>query len=133
MKRSSKARPPLSALELEVMDLVWDLGESTSADIVEAFTKRRPLAPTTIRTVLSNVEEKGYLERVPTTERALRYRPSFPRQAVATQTLQQLVGRLFGGSPKAAIAQLLADEEIGTEELEEIQKMVSRRRKELSR
>lgn len=133
MKRSVKARAPLSGLELEVMNLVWDLGESTSADIVDAFTQRRPLAPTTIRTVLSNIEEKGYLQRVPTTERALRYRPSFAREAVATQTLQQLVGRLFGGSPKAAIAQLLADEELDAAELDEIQKLVSRRRKELAR
>jgi predicted transcriptional regulator len=133
MKRSPKARPPLSGLELEVMNLVWDLGESTSADIIDAFAKHRPLAPTTIRTVLANIEEKGYVERVPTTERALRYRPSFPREAVATQTLQQLVGRLFGGSPKAAIAQLLADEELDAAELAEIQKMVSRRRKELAR
>jgi predicted transcriptional regulator len=133
MKRSSKTRPPLSGLELEVMNLVWDLGESTSADIIDAFAKHRPLAPTTIRTVLANIEEKGYVERVATTERALRYRPSFPREAVATQTLQQLVGRLFGGSPKAAIAQLLADEELDAAELEDIQKMVSRRRKELAR
>jgi predicted transcriptional regulator len=125
-------RPPLSALELEVMNLVWDLGESTSAEIVEGFTRRRPLAPTTIRTVLANIEEKGYVERVPTTERALRYRPSFPREAVATQTLRQLVGRLFGGSSKLAIAQLLADEELDAGELEEIQKLVSRRRKELA-
>src|SRR3954451_21685715 len=133
MKRSVKARAPLSGLELEVMNLVWDLGESTSADIVDAFTERRPLAPTRSRTVLENIEEKGYLQRVPTTERALRYRPSFPREAVATQTLQQLVGRLFGGSPKAAIAQLLANEELDAAELDEIQKLVSRRRKELAR
>jgi BlaI family transcriptional regulator, penicillinase repressor len=133
MKRSSRPRPALSGLELEVMNLVWDLGESTSAEIVEAFTKLRPLAATTIRTVLTKIEEKGYVERVPTTERALRYRPSFPREAVATQTMRQLVGRLFGGSPKAAIAQLLADEELNADELAEIQKMVSRRRKELTR
>lgn len=133
MKRLSRKHPPLSPLELEVMNLVWDLGESTSAEIVEAFTRHRPLAPTTIRTVLANVEEKGYLQRVPTTERALRYKPSFPREAVATQTMQQLVGRLFGGSSKLAIAQLLASEQLGDDELEEIQKMVTRRRKELSR
>ena len=133
MKRLSRNHPPLSPLELEVMNLVWDLGESTSAEIVESFTRLRPLAPTTIRTVLANIEEKGYLQRVPTTERALRYRPSFPREAVATQTMQQLVGRLFGGSSKLAIAQLLANEELGAEELEDIQKMITRRRKELTR
>jgi BlaI family penicillinase repressor len=127
-----KPRPPLSPLELEVMTLVWDLGEATSAEIVEAFHARRPLAPTTIRTVLTKIEEKGYVDRVPTTERALRYRPSFPREAVATQSMRQLVGRLFGGSPTRAIAQLLADEDLDARELEEIQRLVSRRRKELA-
>jgi len=128
MKRVPKT--PLSALELEVMNVVWDLGDTTSADIVEAVTERRPLAPTTIRTVLAKIEEKGYIERVPTTERALRYRAVLPREAVATQTLRQMVGRLFGGSSKLAIAQLLTDEKLDAGELDEIQKMVSRRRKE---
>jgi BlaI family penicillinase repressor len=127
-----KGNAPLSALELEVMSLIWELGEATSAEIVEAFTKLRPLAPTTIRTVLAKIEEKGYVERVPTTERALRYRAALPREAVATQSLRQLVSRLFRGSSKLAIAQLLADEELDAGELAEIQRMVSRRRKELS-
>ena len=130
MKKRPKGQPALSSLELEIMNFVWDLGEATSADIIDAVTEKRPLAPTTIRTVLAKIEEKGYVERVPTTERALRYRAAFPREAVATQTLRQLVGRLFGGSSKLAIAQLLNDEKLDAGELEEIQKMVSRRRKE---
>lgn len=126
-----KKRSPLSPLELEVMNVIWDLGETTSGEIVEAFHRIRPLAPTTIRTVMTKIEEKGYLQRVPTTERALRYRPSAPREAVASQSLQQLVTRLFGGSSKLAIAQLLTDETVDSAELEEIQKMIRRRKKEL--
>jgi predicted transcriptional regulator len=128
MKRIPKT--PLSALETEVMNAVWDLGEATSAEIVDAVAEHRPLAPTTIRTVLAKIEEKGYVTRVPTTERALRYRPSLPREAVAKQSLRHMVGRLFGGSSKLAIAQLLADEKLVDDELEEIQKMLNRRRKE---
>jgi predicted transcriptional regulator len=123
-------RPSLSRLETDVMNAVWDLGEATSVEIVDAVTRRRRLAPTTIRTVLAKIEEKGYIERVPTVERALRYRPCFPRDAVARQTLNQLVGRLFGGSSKLAIAQLLADEHLDDEELEEIRKMVAKRCRE---
>jgi BlaI family penicillinase repressor len=127
-----KKRPPLSALELEVMNLIWELGEPTSSDVVDTFSRIRPLAPTTIRTVLTKIEEKGYVQRVPTTERALRYRAAFPRETVATQTLQQLVGKLFGGSSKLAIAQLLSDENVDAEELDEIQKLIRQRRKELA-
>lgn len=124
-------RPPLSPLELEVMDLIWDLGESSSAVIVEQFTKRKPLAATTIRTVLANIEKKRWIERVPTTERGLRYRPKAPRETVATQNLRQLVRRLFGGSSKLAIAQLLDDEKLDRAELDELEKLIEQRKKDL--
>ena len=113
------------------MNVIWDLGEPTSADVVEAFNTIRPLAPTTIRTVMTKIEEKGYLQRIPTTERALRYRAAAPRETVATQSLKSLVGRLFGGSSKMAILQLLSDEKVDAAELEEIQKLIRRRKKEL--
>lgn len=53
----------LSDLELAVMDVVWELGECSSAQVVERFQAQRPLAATTIRTVLTTIEKKGYLER----------------------------------------------------------------------
>src|SRR5215831_13741145 len=88
----------LSPLELAVMGVVWDLGECGSAEVIERFSARRRLAATTIRTVLAAIEKKGYLERVPTTERSLRFRPRVSREAVAGRSLRKLVRALFGGS-----------------------------------
>src|ERR1700730_11300931 len=65
----------LSSLELAVMGVVWDLAEGGAAEVVERFSAGRRLAATPIRTVLAAIEKKGYLERVPTTERSLRFRP----------------------------------------------------------
>ena len=62
----------LSGLELEVMNLVWKLGECTSADVIEAYNEVRPLADTTIRTVLTNIRRKGYLELIPSIDRVLK-------------------------------------------------------------
>jgi BlaI family penicillinase repressor len=125
---ASASRPALSRLETDVMSVVWDLGEATSAEIVEAVTRKQPLAPTTIRTVLSKIEEKGYIVRVPTVERALRYKPAYAREKVASQSLRQLVRKLFGGSSKLAIAQLIADEKLDDDELAELAAMIAKRR-----
>lgn len=127
----TKRLPPLSPLELEVMDVVWDLGSCSTTDIVERFSNVRRLAPTTIRTVLSNIEEKGYLKRVPTTERAIHYRPTRDREGVAKQSLRPLLGRLFGGSPKAAIAHLIANETLDERELDELREMLEQRKREV--
>lgn len=114
----------LSDLELAVMDVVWELGESSSAEIVERFQARRPLAATTIRTVLASIEKKGYLERVPTVERGLRYRPRVGREAVAGRSLRKLVSSLFGGSPRHAVAYLLRESDMDDADLEEIGRMI---------
>jgi BlaI family penicillinase repressor len=114
----------LSDLELAVMDVVWELGECGSSEVVERFQARRLLAATTIRTVLASIEKKGYLERVPTGERGLRYRVRVEREAVAERSLRKLVSSLFGGSPRHAMAYLLRDGDLDDADLEEIGKMI---------
>ena len=114
----------LSDLEVAVMDIVWELGEPSSAEVVERFTARRPLAATTIRTVLASIEKKGYLERVPTIERGLRYRPRVSREAVAGRSLRKLVSTLFGGSPRHAVAYLVNQGDLEEADLDEIGRMI---------
>jgi BlaI family transcriptional regulator, penicillinase repressor len=123
-RKRSEDLKELSDLELAVMDVVWELGECGSGEVVERFTARRPLAATTIRTVLASIEKKGYLERVPTVERGLRYRPRVSREVVAGRSLRKLVGSLFGGSPRHAVAYLLREGELDAADLEEIRRMI---------
>lgn len=131
MTRSHPKSTPaldLSKLELEVMDEVWKLGECSSNDVIESFARRRPLAPTTIRTVLTKLKTKGYVEAVPTVERAMRLRPTVARDSVMRRTLDRLRESLFGGSPRQAIAYLLDAEEISADELRELRQLIDARR-----
>jgi predicted transcriptional regulator len=126
--RADDGRPEeLSSLELAVMSLVWELGECASSDVVQAFRERvRPLAPTTIRTVLSHIEKKGYLERVPSVDRTLRYRPVVTRDKVARRSLRRLVETLFQGKATSAVSSLIGDEPLDAEDIEEIRTLLDR-------
>ena len=119
----------LSRLELEVMNEIWTLGDCSSSEVIEAFEKRRPLAPTTVRTVLSKLRTKGYVEAVPTTERGMRVRPAVERDSVMQRTLDRLRENLFGGSPRQAIEYLIGTEEITETELDELRALIEARRK----
>jgi BlaI family penicillinase repressor len=119
----------LSRLEQEIMNVVWNLGECSSSEVIEAYTKRRELAKTTIRTVMANLLKKGYIEQVPSMERGYRYRACVSRDAVAKRSLKQLVSGLFSGSPRQAIAHLLKDEGIDDGDLDEIRKMLDERKR----
>ena len=135
-KRTRKQRqtqPELSRLELEVMDVAWQLGDCSSAEVTAAFVKKRPLAPTTIRSVLANLRKKGYLKPIPTVERGFRMRPTVKREDVARVTLGNLVANLFGGSPGQAILHLLEDEGIEETDVEHIRKMIEAKKKRESK
>ena len=121
----------LSSLEQDVMRVCWQLDEFTSAEVIEEFCKTRRLADTTIRTVLSKLREKGYLELVPTTDRRYQMRPTIDRKSVAGRLLKQLVSGLFGDSTQDAILCLLQDEGLRLEELDEIRGEIETRRKQL--
>lgn len=116
--------PELSRLEQEIMNVVWQLGACSSAEVIEAYAKQRILAKTTVRTVLTNLRKKGYLEPVPTIERGFRLRPTVSRETVARRALKNIVGALFGGSPKHVMTCLLKESKISEEELAEIRRML---------
>ena len=128
-KQRQKQMPELSRLEQDVMNVVWDLGECSSAEVIEAYTKKRALAKTTIRTVMANLRKKRYVEPIPTVERGFRFEPCVSRETVAKRSLKNLVSGLFSGSPRQAIAYLLKHEQIDERDLEEIRKMLDERKR----
>ena len=125
-----KKKPlPLSRLELDIMHVVWELGDCTSAQVTSAFNKKRPLAPTTIRTVLANLRNKGYIKPIPSLERGFLMRPTIQREAIARHSLQEVVSSFFGNSPKQAIAYLLNEGELTDQEMDEIRQLFEQHRK----
>ena len=121
--------PELSRLEQEIMGIVWSLGECTSAEVIAAYALGRTLAKTTIRTVLANLRAKGYLEQVPSLDRGYRLRACVAREAVATRSLSTIIRTLFAGSPRHAISHLLNEDAIDENDLNEIQRMITSRKK----
>lgn len=120
--------PELSSLERGIMNVLWNLGECSSADVIEAYTRERALAKTTIRTVLTNLRKKGYVEVVPSVDRGFRLKASVPRTTVAGRSLRALVATLFDGSPRHAISNLIDDEAMSQSDLEEIQRLIEARK-----
>lgn len=125
-KKELSAKPALSKLELDVMGVVWRLGECSTREVIQEYQKARILADTTIKTVLTSIRNKGYLELVPTTEPGFRFRPAVSQQEIAQSSLRGVVSNFFGGSTRAAILHLLRQEEISDSEMDEIRQMLKR-------
>jgi BlaI family penicillinase repressor len=105
----------LGERELEVMAVLWAHGSGTVAEVKEHLDA--PLAYTTVLTILRNLEAKQYVSREEE-GRGHRYFPRVAQRAAQQNALARLVSSLFGGSPEALVAQLVAQEQLSAEELQ---------------
>jgi len=88
-------RAELGELEREVLNIVWK-SAPTSADQVRQGL-RRPLKESTVRTVLSRLEDKGYLAH-DIEQRPFRYRAVKPPAHLAARAVQRVADWFCHGS-----------------------------------
>ena len=86
--------PPL---ELEGLKALWDLGEASVRDVQGRLASTRPLAYTTVMTILERLARRGAVSRRKA-GRFFLYTPQVTRDALRRLALQQLIGSFFGGS-----------------------------------
>jgi predicted transcriptional regulator len=120
-------RQILGDLQHAIMAVLWARGEATTADVHEALREDRGLALTTIATMLRKMEEKGVVaHRVE--GRQFVYQPKVSEDQVRRSMVGELVGRLFGGDPKALVAHLVSENEIEPAELDELRRRLDSKR-----
>jgi BlaI family penicillinase repressor len=120
-------RQILGDLQHAIMAALWTRGEATTAEVHQALLAERGLALTTIATMLRKMEEKAVVtHRVE--GRQFVYRPTVSEDQVRRSMVGELVGRLFGGDPKALVAHLVSENEIDAGELAELRRKVSAKR-----
>jgi predicted transcriptional regulator len=118
-----KGRPAddeLTPLQLEIMDVVWEHGEATVAQVRRRLAKRRPVARTTVLTLLGRLADRGWLARR-SEGRTFRYRAARDRRRSLGSILRRLRDTAFGGSAEGLVAALI-DEGVGAEELRRIRR-----------
>jgi predicted transcriptional regulator len=90
------------------MKVVWRKNEATVRDVYEALREVRPIAYTTVMTMMRILQEKGYLTKV-AHEKAHVYAPARPRQQVVGAMLRDFVDRVFDGASDALLLHLAKD------------------------
>ena len=118
----SNAKQNLTPLELEIMQVLWQAGPSTVHDVRPKL--KAPLAYTTVQTMLNVLLRKGKVKRVQE-GRAFRYRAVVNRKRATGSAVEDLVMRMFGGSPEALLLAMVESRQIGPKELERLSEMVA--------
>jgi len=105
------------------MKVVWRLGDATVREVHESLRKQRPVAYTTVMTMMKILEEKGYLARSPE-GRAFRYRPTQPEQRVMGAMVRDFVDRVFDGASRPLLAHLAEGRGLSKAEREKLRRLI---------
>ncbi|HWF10940.1 MAG TPA: BlaI/MecI/CopY family transcriptional regulator [Bryobacteraceae bacterium] len=115
----------LTEAEQRLMEVLWEKGPASVAEVADALPKKLGLAYNTVLTTLRIMEEKGYVRHTsPKDSRKFVYSAVVTRQQASHSALRNLMSRFFGNSAEALVLNLLEDEKLSEEELERIRNLL---------
>ena len=117
-----RPKQTLTPLELEIMQVLWQAGPSTVHEVRPQL--KAQLAYNTVQTMLNVLLRKGKVKRVQE-GRAFRYRAAVDRKRATGSAVEDLVLRMFGGSPEALLMAMVESRQIGPKQLQHLNELVA--------
>ena len=112
----------ISDAEWQVMEVIWQAGQATAADVIVSLSKT-DWNHRTIRTLLARLVEKGALATKTSGNRYI-YRPVITRKRCVKQASKTFVEKVFAGDVNSLLAHFVRDAKISKEELVELRKLL---------
>lgn len=118
----------LGELQLAVMNVLWSRQEATVHEVLACLPEERRPAYTTVLSVLQTLEKRGLVRHETAVgSRMFRYRPIISAYDARGEILQDVLNRLFAGSPSLLIRHLLETEGFTLQELNDIRNVLEQR------
>jgi len=120
----ARKQPKLARLELQILEVLWELGKASIREIQEKFPQPRP-AYTTIQTTVYRLESKGAVRRVRKISNAHIFEPLVARDLARHRLLDEILS-LFGGRAQPMMAQLAEAGKLTRDDVRELEKTITR-------
>jgi len=127
--RSQSEHP--TELELEILKVLWDESPLPVREVRARLetTADRPLAHSSVITMLNIMHRKGFLKRRKDGKSFL-FSPKVKQKNVTGGMMGALLQRAFNNDPSAMVLNLLETADLDSDELSEIRKLINRKARE---
>ena len=115
------AVPPLSKLELQIMETLWERGACSVRELQEAFPEKSRPAFTTVQTMVYRLEVKKAVRRVKKIATAFIFEAAVSREGAQRRLVDELLG-LFGGRSRPIMAHLIESGSLTLEDVREAER-----------
>ncbi len=116
-------------LQRAVIEVVWELGEASVRQVWKRLCRKKELAYTTILTSMQRLERAGWLKHRVEGKKNV-YLPTRTRAQAGAKSVRKFVQGMFNGNALLLFRQLVEQGELSDEELQELQKLINKKRKE---
>jgi predicted transcriptional regulator len=117
-------QPKPTAAELEILSVLWELGQATVKEIHEQLNANKPTAYTTVLKFLQIMIEKNLVER-DEANNAHVYRPALSQEQTQKTLVSDLLEKAFRGSALRLVQHVLEAKPASVEDLKEIRRMIN--------
>ncbi|MFN7924979.1 MAG: BlaI/MecI/CopY family transcriptional regulator [Bryobacteraceae bacterium] len=115
--------PRPTPAELDILQVLWEIGPSTVRQVHQALADRRDTGYTTVLKLMQIMADKGLVHR-DESQRAHLYRAAIAKEKTRTQLVADLLDRAFSGSAALLVQQALEARKASPEELAEIRRIL---------
>ena len=119
----------LGKLQRAVLETVWEMGEMTVRQVWERLCPEKEVSYTTILAAMQRLEKSGWLRHRAQGKTNI-YEPTRTREQAGASSVRTFVQRMFDGSALLMFRQLVEEGELSDAELEELRKLIEKKRKE---
>ncbi len=114
----------LGSLELEIMERMWQIGEATVQQVAKTINRRRPIAYTTVMTVMGHLVDKGLLSRTKEGKR-YRYQVARSKDKFLRETSEGMLRSLLEDFGDLALVEFLGEiSKVDADRLEQLRSLV---------
>jgi len=118
----------LGDLQLKIMKVLWGRGEATVAEIHADLQSGKPLAYTTVATMLRKMEARELVSHR-SEGRTYVFKPEIAEEDVSQGMIDHLIDRVFEGSLSSAVSHLLSSRDVSAAELKKLEKLIAEKKR----
>ena len=120
---AGKNKKKLTRFEMEIMGVLWEIGQASVREIQERLPKRGRPAYTTVQTIVRRLQAKGAVRLVKTIGNAFIFEAAITRKAAHRRLIDDVL-EMFGGSARPLMAHLAEEGKLTLEDVRQIDEML---------
>lgn len=114
----------ISEAELEVIKILWELGEATSSQIVDRLTQTTDWKPKTIQTLITRLAAKKAIKAEKINNKAFIYSPNVTEEEYKSYANKSFLQKVYNGSLNLMLTSFIKQQKLSKNEIKELKKLL---------